>query len=632
MIELHGTGNLDRNQVGGKAFYLDRLISLGFRTPETLVILPDEDINTESLQSWVDSLGQDGSSRRLAIRSSAANEDSKSESKAGHFLSLVGDFSLEAIAPAVRQVRASGPDMAVLVQPLLRATFAGVLFSCHPLTFNKTEMTVVWTRGLANRLVAGDEAGQQAHTTRNGKLVDGNWPVSPNLLEQLTHHASVVEEALQGPVDIEWVIDQDQVLWLVQARHIVLPKAARVWLSTKDAFSALPSIVQAHSKIRLRRQAITHNVPMAPAIVECCSETQVEPQLQSSLFEKSAGVSVVLLHPERVDQQVVREFAPVLGSDVNFFARTCRRYAIRRYPRTTNVDSARVAVLQAGMAISWVSVAIVQAVWDAYATGIIQRSPNGYLIEVALGHFVPKGVVPTSTIILSPEKQIVSTLWRDQPTSYRFVDGHVITETPPKNHLKLSPSVLTDIASTLDPLFNVYDAPVLEFGILRGPLGHRVYLIDVAEGNDTAATLDTALVNSGVLSLGRCRGRAWRVNLSAIGALDTHFYDRPTEASVAGEGVVIVAERASVDLLPFASTPGVVGFVFERGSVLAHLAVVLREKGIPAVALEDQFLALHLVTGSLIEIDATSHSLPHSKRVKVVEDANAVDHPALHKS
>jgi phosphoenolpyruvate-protein kinase (PTS system EI component) len=31
----------------------------------------------------------------------------------------------------------------------------------------------------------------------------------------------------------------------------------------------------------------------------------------------------------------------------------------------------------------------------------------------------------------------------------------------------------------------------------------------------------------------------------------------------------------------------VAGFVFERGSILCHLAIILRERGVPAVILED---------------------------------------------
>jgi phosphohistidine swiveling domain-containing protein len=271
------------------------------------------------------------------------------------------------------------------------------------------------------------------------------------------------------------------------------------------------------------------------------------------------------------------------------------------------------------LAESWVAIAIVQAVWDAYATGIIRRSRDGYIIDIAHGHFVPKGIVPTSTIVLSKDKDVISESWREQPMAYRFIDGHVVTETPPEEQLKLDGAELGDIARAFDPLFDVYENAALEFGLVEHPPGYRVYLIDVAEGDGPGIELDTHLISSGVLSAGTCRGRVHRVSLSAIGALDSHLHDRLEQPTIGGDEVIVVAERASIDLLPYVGAPGVVGFVFERGSVLAHLAVVLREKGIPAIIIEDRQFIESLVSGSIVELDASRRSLLSTQRISFEE-------------
>jgi phosphohistidine swiveling domain-containing protein len=313
---------------------------------------------------------------------------------------------------------------------------------------------------------------------------------------------------------------------------------------------------------------------------------------------------------------VLREFASVAGLDVEFFTRGCRRYAIRRYPKTAGVAPAKEGVLAAGLDHSWLPVAVVQAVWDAHATGIIRRSPDGYVIEIAQGHFVPKGVVPTSTLLLDRERRVVSVTWRDQPTCYQFIDGHVVTVTPPEEQLRLDDRTIASIATTFDPLFEVYEDAALEFGMIEDAGELKSYLIDVAEGDVAGLQLDAGLMNSGVLSVGRCAGRVHKVELSPIGALDGHLHDRPDEVAVNGN-VVVVAERASVDLLPFVGVPGVVGFVFERGSILAHLAVVLREKGIPAIAVEDGSLLARLTNGTHVGVDAQTRSLSAGERISV---------------
>jgi phosphohistidine swiveling domain-containing protein len=630
MVELTGHKQLDWRAVGGKAYNLNRLLSFGLRVPPT-VVLPISDATTPDsaeiadVIAWLDNTVGVRRAWPLAIRSSSITEDTSRESKAGHYLSVLGECDQDSLIAAITSVRSSGPRMAVVIQPLLDARFAGVLFSCDPLSYSRDETTIVWTDGLADRLVSGDEPGNQFRVRRDGGILSGEWPGAIEALGELLRGASIMEEQLGGPVDIEWVLDKDRSLWFVQSRAVVLPASREVQLDTEGDFAQLPAVIQQHSKIRLRRHAVKAGITMAPAMVECWSANDVgEPTSKAGRdFTTAAGVSVVLLHPERVDSKIIREFAPVRGCDVEFFAKTCRRYSIRRYPRTAGIASAKEVVLKAGLATCWISVAIVQAIWDAFVTGIIQRSKEGYVIELARGHFVPKGVVPTSTIILSRQWEVVSAVWRDQPKAYRFVDGHVLTEELRAQQMCLDDGTLRQIAEALDPLLDLYNNAALEFGIVENDDLRQIYLIDVAEADSGGLTLDADLITSGVLSAGSCCGRAVRVDLSAMGTLDTHLHDKPTNSRVESESMIVVAERASVDLLPYVGAPGVVGFIFERGSVLAHLAVVLREKGIPAVAVEDKSVFDNLPLDSIIKLDASQRGLNKAQRITIAEAHDA---------
>src|SRR5205823_707552 len=137
MIRIDGKQICERSVVGGKGHYMSVLMSLGLRAPETIA-LPNSDQRDEHNEAidWLESLHPGCTSWSLAIRSSSAAEDSTRESKAGHFLTRLGEFGKESLAGAMESVRASGPSMSVLIQPLIKAEFAGVAFSCDPLTFN----------------------------------------------------------------------------------------------------------------------------------------------------------------------------------------------------------------------------------------------------------------------------------------------------------------------------------------------------------------------------------------------------------------------------------------------------------------------------------------------------------------
>jgi phosphohistidine swiveling domain-containing protein len=616
-VELSGKETLKREDGGGKAFYLGNLMKIGINVPPTIVLpeMADPIVIGDAIVDWL-SRTCGAPPWSLAVRSSSAEEDTETSSNAGHFVSRLGTFDRESITSAVELVRASGPSMAVIFQPLIDARYAGVAFSCAPLTYLRNEFSVAWTSGLADRLVAGEERGEQLRMQPNGVVVQGNWPATAELLEEFAQSLRAIESSFDAPVDVEWVIDSAGRLWIVQARPVVLPPSQRVALDSEEHFGALPPLVKNHPKIRLRRHAHRCDVTMAPAIAEIVSYPSHPSDAAVPEMNQAAGVSVVLLHPERINDSVIREFSPVHGYDVSFFTRGCRRYSVRRYPRVENISTARNFVLKAGLAAAWTSISIVQAIWSARATGIVRRTPDCYVIDIALGHFVPKGVVATSTLVLSRERVLLSAVWRDQDTVYHFVDGHVITESPPGSQLRLDDDTAVGVATAFDPIFDEYPNAALEFGLIeRSPGKLHPYLIDVAEGDDGDIGLNPELINSGVLSVGHCKGRLWRVDSSSKSALDSHFHNRPDLAQLNDEGLIVVAERATVDLLSYVGAPGVVGFVFGQGSVLAHLAVVIREKGLPAVSLDDAAAFSKLPINTVVTLDAADSSLAPSDRV-----------------
>jgi len=107
-----------------------------------------------------------------------------------------------------------------------------------------------------------------------------------------------------------------------------------------------------------------------------------------------------------------------------------------------------------------------------------------------------------------------------------------------------------------------------------------------------------------------------------VAELDMHFLEGFGTSEQALEGVVIVADRASVDLLPLVNRCGSnTAFVFRHASVLAHLCVVLREHAIPAVTLEDDDLFDGLAVGSKVTVEASNGSWPGLRVLREAEKA-----------
>lgn len=200
----------------------------------------------------------------VAVRSSSTEEDLAGASFAGQYETLLNvagaDEAVRAVVacwasawnPRVLAYRrrhglSSEVDHAVVVQRQLDARSAGVAFTADPLTGRRDRVRVEGTWGLGAPLVAGevtpdawvlDPADRRvvhrrvadkptmtvAHAPGSTPAtVDAPAPAEPSLSDaevaDLAGLAVRAQEALGGPLDLEWVAD-DAGLWLVQARPI----------------------------------------------------------------------------------------------------------------------------------------------------------------------------------------------------------------------------------------------------------------------------------------------------------------------------------------------------------------------------------------------------------------------------
>lgn len=207
---------------------------------------------------------------RLAVRSSGVAEDGAIHAHAGQ-LTTVLDVAPHQLPDAVRSVWASRHShqalaygdpapLAVLIQPMVEAAVSGVLFTVDPVTGHDRRMVVEAVYGMGEPLMSGQATPQSFVLSRAGRwrgplgrlkrrldvrVVQAHhvpqpvwWPpgaasLQPTSPEQavgrtLSHHqlrvlgrlGLKIEAALGTPRDIEWCLDAQGVVTILQARPI----------------------------------------------------------------------------------------------------------------------------------------------------------------------------------------------------------------------------------------------------------------------------------------------------------------------------------------------------------------------------------------------------------------------------
>ncbi len=216
-------------QAGSKAFSLAELARNGIPVPETVVIPPD-------CHDFLGGVILETLGGCVAVRSSATAEDLADASFAGQFKSFLNIRRTEALASAIRECRASvqgdavhaycaargmdgsGIRMAVIVQRLVKASVAGVLFTVHPMTGREEEMLIEACAGLADGLLAGREAPVQIQV-HQGRPTSAPDLLSQEQIQELLETGRRIQMIKGSPQDIEWAIEQGR-LYILQARPI----------------------------------------------------------------------------------------------------------------------------------------------------------------------------------------------------------------------------------------------------------------------------------------------------------------------------------------------------------------------------------------------------------------------------
>jgi len=193
------------------------------------------------LRSAIDAMRSHLGAGPLAVRSSAADEDSASHSFAGQ-LDTVLDVNDETLEAAIRRCWRSAfnervldyrlrtaslsatEDVAVIVQTMIRGEVSGVLFTADPITGRRDRMRLSACTGTGDALVSGDVDADECLLDRTGEVVEyrARGPASllnDATLAELARLGGAIESAEGEPRDIEWTIAGGEI-WVLQSRPI----------------------------------------------------------------------------------------------------------------------------------------------------------------------------------------------------------------------------------------------------------------------------------------------------------------------------------------------------------------------------------------------------------------------------
>lgn len=208
----------------------------------------------------------------VAVRSSATAEDLPTASFAGQYDTFLNLKNLDDVLQGIKecyaslwtsraiayrhenQISHSDVKLAAIVQGMIQATCAGVLFTVDPISMNSSELLIESNFGLGESIVSGISSPDRFKIIRKGKalkIVDKQisckkiaiqaiktenksgvehielnedesmkCSLSDNQIIELSKLGIIVEQSFGSPQDIEWAIDNKNHIYLLQSRPI----------------------------------------------------------------------------------------------------------------------------------------------------------------------------------------------------------------------------------------------------------------------------------------------------------------------------------------------------------------------------------------------------------------------------
>lgn len=511
----------------------------------------------------------------MAVRSSGSGEDSQRQSFAGVFLTRLDVIGVAEVKRAVEEVWASSFgraailerlrsgalqqlfSMAVIVQRMVRAAWAGVAFSHDPIS-GEPVCTVEAVAGLGEALVSGEAQGLRARI-RGGVIESAAPGIPARVLLDIAGLTERVRAALGGePIDIEWAFDGRQ-LWLLQARPITTLKSAAA--SDQPVLEVVPLYAAADGEIEPFRPLpeFAHYFRTKRKPLADFARRMGLPEAASLLVRaNAAGVAAIgskLLLGRLKERQLVLDISERV-----------RQQALPRerlLPRLQELLGAAPSVFVIRDFIQGVAGLISQ---PAAVPGqvLCEWSTEGLLA-------INRGIATTQSFLVDDAGRVGATAVDDHFTDHHVGVLHRVTTLAQRafGQVQLEWVLHNRALYLID--FSALDS----ICAAEGAEGARVISPGYASGH---AMVVEATRDLEQLSIAACVSLTDIPTPQAVGGPVAQIYESMRAQS---KPMIIVASRPYAALAPL--VPFAAGFIFEKAATLCHLAILLREHGVPAM-------------------------------------------------
>lgn len=237
----------DVQNVGGKGASLGEMFNARLPVPPGFVIATEAYNKplTPALEKEIFNAFEHLKTKKVAVRSSAIAEDSKTSSWAGQlesYLNIAKENLIKNIKKCWSSIKSERAlayanernlseeqlTVAVVVQKMIDSEVSGVTFTANPITNNLNEIMIESGFGLGELVVGGmitpDNFIVNKKTLKiKNKTIQNKSSLSDWQIKKLAKLSLQIEKLFKSPQDIEWALEKNK-FYILQSRPITTLK------------------------------------------------------------------------------------------------------------------------------------------------------------------------------------------------------------------------------------------------------------------------------------------------------------------------------------------------------------------------------------------------------------------------